>query len=168
MLAEAIATKPTLIRSVIRADRYAATIATRDPIVAHAGQPFFWGIEYADDLVEWWVEQLRPDASKPPQSVGPMSAEEWEVISLEELQMACGVCDRLDLVDRSTVKNWRDRFSVLDRWFQANRPFIVWDEARSCIRIDQEAKQNAAPTGRKSRRIPELKPPWPTPMAEPK
>ena len=62
--------------------------------------------------------------------------------------------------DRSTVKHWRGRFSELDRWFQANRPFILWDQARSCIRIDQEAKQNAAPTGRKSRRSPELKPPW--------
>jgi hypothetical protein len=81
--------------------------------------------------------------------------------------MLCGVCDRLDLIRDSSVKNWRGRFSELDKWFQTNRPYIRWDRKRSCILVDQEAKDFGSPTERKLRKIPELKPPWPLPMPEP-
>jgi hypothetical protein len=158
LLVEAISTKPVLIRSVIRADRYATWIVVRNPRPASIPNPFSWGIEYADDLVEWWIEQLRQYIPKPADILVP--DEEMEEAILWHWQMLCGVCGRLDLIDKSTVKNWRGRYPTLEKWFQANRPFVKWDEARSCLRIDEESKHDALPTERTSRRIPELKPPW--------
>jgi hypothetical protein len=158
VLLEVVSTKPELIRSLSRADRYATAIVVRDPLPPSMPHPFFWGVEYADDLVEWWIEKLRQYASKPADIAD--SAGEWEVALLWKWQMLCGVCDRLDLIDKSTTKNWRGRFRNLEKWFQSNRPFVEWDEARSCLRIDEEGKHDALPTERASRRIPELKPPW--------
>ena len=74
--------------------------------------------------------------------------------------MLCAVCDRLDLIENATPKNWRDRFARLDKWFQENRPYILWDNEKSCIRIDETAKESGSPTSRTSRSIPELKPTW--------
>jgi hypothetical protein len=158
LLVEAVSTKPVLIRSVIRADRYATWIVVRDPLPASIRNPFTCGIEYADDLVEWWIEKLRHYIPKPADILVP--DEEMEEALLWHWQMLCGVCDRLDLIDKSTAKNWRGRYPDLEKWFQANRPFVKWDEARSCFRIDEDSKHDGLPTERTSRRIPELKPPW--------
>jgi hypothetical protein len=64
------------------------------------------------------------------------------------------------LIDKATTKNWRDRFPELDRWFQENRPFVLWDDVRSCIRIDKDAQEQGRPTPRTSRIVPKLRPPW--------
>ena len=169
-----MSTKPVLIRSVIRADRYEASIRRHVSYPSHSWVPFF-GETYADDLVEYYVEDLRRDAAHPAEPIHAefdpsrivVTAEDVEVSLLWDWQMLCGVCDRLDLIDKSTVKNWRSRFAELDKWFQTNRPFILWDKKGSCIRVDQESKEVGFHTPRKPRKIPELKPPWPSPMAEP-
>jgi hypothetical protein len=174
ILVETVSTQPVLIRSAIRADRYEASIRRHVSYPAHSWAPFF-GENYADDLVEYYVEHLRRDVSHPADPIqsafGPsrilVTAEDVEVGLLRDWQMLCGVCDRLDLIDKSTVKNWRSRFPELDMWFQKNRPYVRWDRKGSCIGIDQEAKEFGAPTQRKLRKIPELKPPWPSPIAEP-
>jgi hypothetical protein len=175
ILVETVSTKPILIRSVIRADRYEASIRRHVSYPAHTWRPFF-GEPYADDLVEYNVEHLRRDAAHPAEPIHAefdssriaVTAEDVEVSLLWQWQMLCGVCDRLDLIDKSTIKNWRSRFAELDRWFQTNRPYILWDKKSSCIRVDQEAKEFGDATPRKPRKIRELKPPWPSPMAEPK
>jgi hypothetical protein len=174
ILVETVSTKPVLIRLVMRADRYEASIRRHVSYPSHSWFPFF-GETYADDLVEYYVEDLRRDSAHPAQPIHAefdpsrivVTAEDVEVSLLWQWQMLCGVCDRLDLIDKSTVKNWRTRFPELDVWFQKNRPFILWDKKGSCIRVDQEAKEFGSPTERKLRKIPELKPPWPSPMAEP-
>jgi hypothetical protein len=51
-------------------------------------------------------------------------------------------------------------FPELEKWFQKNRPYIVWADDGSFFVIDQEAQDSGRPTPRKSRSIPELKPPW--------
>jgi hypothetical protein len=174
ILAETVSTKPVLIRSVIQADRYEASIRKHVSYPAHSWTPFF-GETYVDDLVEYYVEHLRRDAAHPAEPIhaefGPprivVTAEDVEVSLLWQWQMLCGVCDRLDLIRDSTLKNWRGRFAELDKWFQINRPYILWDTKVSCIRVDQQAKEFVIPTERKPREIPELKPPWPTLIEQP-
>ncbi len=181
----AVATKPDLIRSVLRADRYETFLVTREPRGAATINyfAFFEGCSYADDLIERPIEAMRQEATHPaepilspyndlrPKGSPPqvlVSAEKQELSLLGEWQMLCGVCDRLDLIEGSTVKNWRSRFAELDQWFKTNRPYIRWNNKRSCVRIDREAKESGTPTSRKMRKIPELKPPWLSTAAKPK
>jgi hypothetical protein len=174
ILVETVSTKPMLIRSVIRADRFEASIRRHVSYPAHSWAPFF-GEGYADDLVEYYVEHLRRDAAHPAEPIHAefepsrivVTAEDIEVSLLWQWQMLCGVCDRLDLIKDSSVKNWRSRFPELDKWFQTNRPYVLWDRKGLCIRVDQEAKEFGFPTPRKPRMIPELKPPWTSPIEEP-
>jgi hypothetical protein len=173
ILVEAVSTKPLLIRSVIQADRYEASIRRHVSYPAHCWAPFFeW--TYVDDLVEYYVEHLRRDAARPAEPLHAdfdpnrivVTAEDVEVSMLWQWQMLCGVCGRHDLLKDSSVKNWRGRFPELDKWFQLNRPYILWDPKDSCIRVDQEMKEFVIPTARKAREIPELKPTWPTPKGD--
>jgi hypothetical protein len=94
--------------------------------------------------VETFIEALRKETKRPAKATlwGECvlaTADEMEVHLLSVWQMLCGVCDRLDLIDKATTKNWRDRFPELHRWFQENRPFVLWDDIRSCMRIDEDA-----------------------------
>jgi len=177
ILVESVSTKPELIRSVIRADRYAAFFLSRKPAGAATINyfPFFADAHYADDLIEWFIEYLRQKRSHPAKDIESpynalraktspsiilLTADEVEVNRLWEWQMLCGVCNRLDIINKSTTKNWRNLFPELDKWFQANRPFIIWDDSKSCIRIDDEAKKWGERTPRASRFIPEFMPTW--------
>ena len=168
IVVEAVSKKPALIRSVIRADRYEAYLRSRKPGGAATINyfPFFESAAYADDLVEGLIEIVRKASSRAAEPMVSMdhfvlyTASEMELGLLAIWQMACGACNRLDLIDKATPKNWRGRFPDLDRWFQENRPYIIWDNGGSCIRIDQDAKELGRPTPRTSRSIPELKPPW--------
>ncbi len=134
----------------------------------HRWAPFFEET-YADNLVEYNVEHLRRDAAHPAEPVHAefdpsriiVTVEDVEVSLLWRWQMVCGMCDRLDLINNSTVRNWRSRFAELDKWFQTNRPYILWDKKSSCIQIDQEAKEFGFPTPRKPRKIPSLSHPGP-------
>lgn len=168
IMVESVSAKPELIRSVLRADRYATYIASRRGRGAATINtfPFFEYSRYADDLVETFIETLGPEVTRPAKAVRSLdglvlhTADEVEVDLLQTWQMLCGVCGRLDLIDKATTKNWRDRFPELDEWFRRNRPYIVWDDGNSCIRVDEDAKEAARPTPRSSRFLPELKPPW--------
>jgi len=175
ILVDSVSTKPVLIRSVIRADRYESYIIRRHPRGAATinGFPFFSYSPYADDLVEFLVEHLRKEAAHPAKAITSfdfgtstkpprilVTAEQRELDILCTWQTLCGACDRLDLIEKATTKNWRDRFAELDKWFQENRPYMLWDHGKSCIRIDEEARERGEPTSRKSRSIPELRPPW--------
>jgi len=169
ILADSVAREPALVRSVIRAERYDAYLRERNPSGAAGinSFPFFAYSAFADDLAEVFIESLRTETCRPARAVmAPhsaivaVSADEMEVNLLSTWEILCGVCDRMELVENSTTKNWRQRFPGLDSWFQKNRPFIVWDDQRSCIRIDREALAGGRPTPRASRSIPELRPPW--------
>jgi hypothetical protein len=168
ILIESVSAKPELIRWVLRADRYETYHEKRHPYGAATinSFPFFSYSSYTDDLVETLMEPLRKDVTHPATAIKSvdgvvlLTAEDVEWNLLASWQLLCGVCDRLDLIDKVTTKNWRERFSDLDRWFQRNRPYILWDDDKSCIRLDEEAKENGRPTRRKSRSIPELKPSW--------
>lgn len=164
-----VSAKPELIRAVLRADRYQSYIEKRRPRGAATinNFPFFAGSAYADDLVERFIESMRRKTTHRAEPIRSpydnsvlVTSEEMEVNLLETWQMLCGVCGRLDLVAGATSDNWRGRFAELDEWFRQNRPYITWDDARSCIQVDREAKEVARPTPRSSRSIPELKPPW--------
>jgi hypothetical protein len=182
IVVDAVATKPMLIRSVIRADRYDIYLRSRPPradsydfyyfrIDSPIGAPtinnipFFQHSPDADDLVKTFIEALRKETKRPAKATRwgecvLATADEMEVHLLSVWQMLCGVCVRLDLIDKATTKNWRDRFPELDRWFQENRPFVLWDDIRSCMRIDEDAQELGRPTPRTSRCVPELRPPW--------
>jgi hypothetical protein len=165
VLVDSVSAKPLLIRSVIRADRYEANITRRHPRGSESGYPFFSGPRYADDLAEHFIERLRKVTNRPPTAVllfdhVVRTADEEELRLLATWQMLCGLCDRLELIDKATTKNWRRRFPDLDKWFREHRPYIVWDENKSCIAIDEEATQWAWPTERGLRSIPDLTPPW--------
>jgi hypothetical protein len=169
-LVEAVSTKPLLIRSAIRADRYYTYFRRRTPGGASTINvlPFFSYAPYVDDLAETFVETLRKDSSRPARALmSPydsrtvlVSVGEVELNLLDSWQMLCGVCDRLDLIDKATTENWRGRFPELDKWFKENRPYILWDNNESHCRIDEKAKELGRPTPRASRFIPELKPSW--------
>ena len=169
ILAESVAAQPALIRRVLRADRYAAAIDARAPRGAAAlnAFPFTAYSPYADDLAERFIESLRVETTRPARPVeSPFShavlltADDVELNLLETWQLLCGLCGRLDLIDKATARNWRGRFPELDRWFRENRPFALWDDAASCLRVDEAAKRSATPTPRASRAIPGLTPPW--------
>jgi hypothetical protein len=176
ILVELTSTKSVLIRSIIRADRYETYSRRRHPQGAATinSFPFFSFSPYADDLAETFIESLRKEIGHPAEAhVHPHSlmvksqppvimvtAEEMELNLLSTWQLLCGMCDRLDLIENATTKNWRDRFPRLDKWFQENRPFILWENDKSCIRVDETAKESGSPTSRTSRSIPELKPTW--------
>ena len=68
ILVETVSTKPVLIRSVIRADRYEASIRRHVSYPSHSWVPFF-GETYADDLVEYSVEHLGRDAAHPAEPI---------------------------------------------------------------------------------------------------
>ena len=167
VLLDTVSARPLLIRRVLRAERYEGYLRRR-----HSGGaatinsfPFFTLSPYADDLVELYIESLRQEINRPPRPIlvfnhVAVTAIEHEGGLLTTWQMLCGLCDRLDLIDKATSKNWRSRFPDLDIWFQRNRPYILWNESKSCIRIDENAKRGGSPTLRESRFIPELKPPW--------
>jgi hypothetical protein len=165
----AVSAKPELIRPVLRADRYASYFERRHPRGAATinSFPVFAGASSADDLLEGLIEPMRRDATRPAAAIRSpyndsvlVKAEEMEVHLLASWQVLCGVCGRPDLIAGSTAGNWRGRFPELDEWFRRNRPYIVWDDGRSHIRIDGAAREEARPTPRSSRSIPELKPPW--------
>ena len=176
ILVELTSTKPLLIRSIICADRYETYIRRRHPQGAATINyfPFFSFSHYVDDLGETFIESLRKEIGHPaealvhphdsrPKSQPPfilVTAEEMEFNLLSRWQMLCGVCDRLDLIENATPKNWRDRFPRLEKWFQENRPYILWDNDKSRIRIDETAKKSGRPTPKTSRSIRELKPIW--------
>jgi hypothetical protein len=166
ILVEAVAAKPTLIRSVSRADRYEAFIVSKEGRGSGSVFPYFSASSYADDMAEYLIEGLRKHSGKPAEPVLLRShhvartAEEVEFGLLVAWQMVCGLCDRLDLIAGSTSKNWRARFGDLDAWFQRNRPYVFWDDAGCCIAIDREAEERGIPTERSSRAIPKLRPPW--------
>lgn len=169
ILIESISAKPVLIRLALRADRYATYQGKRHPRGAATINyfAFFSYSPHADDLVESFIESLRRKVPHPAGAIKSpfgstvlVSADEAELNLLETWQLVCGVCDRLDLIDKATTKNWRDRFPDLDKWFQENRPYILWDDSKSCIRLDEDAKELGSPTPRESRSIPELKPSW--------
>jgi len=169
IVVESVSTKPLLICLVIRADRYKTYFRMRTNGGAATINffPFFDSSLYADDLVETYIETLRKDANHPAKelrsidaSIIFVTAEEMEVNLLSTWQMLCGVCNRLDLIDGATTKNWRSRFHKLDQWFQKNRPYIFWDNNGSRLQVDENAKEEGRPTRRSSRFIPELKPPW--------
>jgi hypothetical protein len=177
ILVESVSTKPMLVHSVIRAERYESYFERRHPRGAATinSFPFFAYSPYADDLVERYIETLRKETThraepivspynelrakgSPPQVL--LTAEEMEVNLLDIWQTLCGVCDRLDLIDKATTETWRGRFTELDKWFKESRPYILWDDKESHCRIDAEAKDMGRPTPRTARLIPELKPPW--------
>jgi hypothetical protein len=177
ILVESVSTKPMLVHSVIRAERYESYFERRHPRGAATinSFPFFAYSPYADDLVERYIETLRKETSHPAEPiVSPynelrakgspsqvlVTAEEMEVNLLDIWQMLCGVCDRLDLIDGATTKTWRGQFRELDQWFQKNRPYVLWDDSVSRIQIDKDAKEVGRPTQRTARFIPELRPPW--------
>ena len=166
VLAESISSKPTLIGSVIRAERYRASLSRHIPQGSVHFFPFFSHSTYSDDLVEFFIESLRDSVDGPAKDLkSPLEnsiavPRETEVDLVRTWQLVCGVCGRLDLIDGVTSKNWRRRFPELDKWFSRNRPFLRWDNASSCMRIDEEAKKDATATRRSQRTIPELKPPW--------
>jgi hypothetical protein len=119
-------------------------------------------------MAEYFIEHLRIETRRPPTAVAfnghvVVSADDQEVNLLATWQLLCGQCDRLDLVKNTTTKEWRGRFADLDTWFQRNRPFILWDNSGSHIRIDEDAREGENVTMRESRLIPELKPTWPVP-----
>lgn len=172
-----VSTKPELIRSVLRADRYASYFEKRHPRGAATINffPFFADEDFSDDLVERSIEPMKREVTHLAKAVmnpyndmrakgSPplvlVTADEKEVMLLGNWQLLCGVCGRTDLIDKATTENWRERFADLDEWFRRNRPYIVWDDRNSCIKIDGKAKDGAEPTPRSSRAIPELKPPW--------
>ena len=170
VLAESISSKPALIGSVIRAERYRASLSRhirQGSVTSRYSFPFFSHSTYSDDLVEIFIESLRAPAGGPAKDLespfgnsNPVPAEEIEVDLVRTWQLVCGVCGRLDLIDGVTSKNWRRRFPELDKWFSQNRPFLLWDSTRSCMRIDEEARRDSTATRRAQRTIPELKPPW--------
>jgi hypothetical protein len=175
---ESISAKPALVRFAVRAGRYSTYFGVRSPWIGSStigpSTTFFEWSPYADDLVELSIEGLRKETdhpakplldphalmqrSRPPRIL--RSAEEEEIILLASWQIACGLCDRMDLIEKATTSNWRDRFLRLDRWFRENRPYVVWDESKCCIRIDEDARRLGTPTRRSLRSIPELRPPW--------
>jgi hypothetical protein len=168
ILIESVSAKPELIRWVLRADRYLTYREKRHPRGAATinSFPFHSYSSYADDLVETFLESARKNATRPAKAIKSindvvlLTAEDVEWNRLASWQLLCGVCDRLDLIEKSNTKNWRERFADLDRWFHQNRPYILWDDDKSCIRLDEEAKENGRPTRRESRSIPELNPSW--------
>lgn len=173
ILAESISAKPELVRPALRADRYAAYLIELHPPGAATinSFPFFSYSSYADDLAERFVETLRREAAHPANAIYDgrrllVPAEEVEMNLLETWQLLCGACGRLDLIDGATTKNWRGRFPILDAWFRENRPFMLWDEDKSCLYLDEESKAAGCPTPRESRAIPGLRPPW-CPEGEP-
>jgi hypothetical protein len=164
-LTESVSARPDLIRPVLRAGRLEAYLTARFRRGSESGIPFFSTSRYADDVAEFFVERLRKESSQPPRAIllynhVVETAEEHETQLLANWQMLCGLCDRLDLVAKSTTKNWRDRFPDLGKWFHENRPFVTWNETKSCMIIDHEAKEWGAATERSSRSIPDLKPSW--------
>ena len=157
---------PAMIRSLTCADRYKSYFDRRRPACAATINifPLFSVASFADDLVEEYVEHLMAESAKPATAIefplrgkraDPLimvTADEVEQDLLCTWQMICGVCDRLDLIRGATTKNWRDRFSDLDHWFQRNRPYMVWDGSKSCIRIDEDAKKlRVQPAGHQGR-----------------
>lgn len=169
VLAESASANPALIRRALRADRYAADLEARNPRGASTVNtfPFTAYSHYADDLAERYVESLRVETTRPARPVeSPFShavlltPDDVELNLLETWQLLCGLCGRLDLVDKATSANWRARFPELDAWFRTNRPYVRWDDDASCLRVDKEAKASATPTPRAARAIPRLIPPW--------
>jgi hypothetical protein len=171
IMVESISARPALIRPAIRASRYWTYDRKRHPLTGLATInyfPFFSHSEYVDDLLEIFIETLRKETSHPAkdvmhpfnESLVIRTADQVEVNLLGTWQLVCGISDRLDLIDKATTKYWRDRFPQFDTWFCRNRPYFLWDDGKSCVRIDEEAKRLASPTPRKSRSIPELKPSW--------
>jgi hypothetical protein len=175
VLVEAISAKPALIDAAMRADRYDTYLRRRERRSRGAQTinsfTFFSFSPYADDLAEVFIESLRKASTHPaePTTFPPgaggrkfvlRTAQENELDLLDRWQMLCGLCGRLDLIEGATAKNWRERFPELEKWFQKNRPYILWADDGSFFAIDQEAQGSGRPTPRKSRSIPELKPPW--------
>ena len=179
-LVDSISAKPLLIRLVVRTGRYEAYLRSRrrrdrfeffplsrnpSAVATIAHRSFFESSVDADDLVETLIEALRIETTQPAQAVlwGDkvlVTAEEMEKTFLFLWQTVCGICDRLDLIDKVTTREWRSRFAELDKWFQENRPYVHWDNSKSSIRIDNDAKKLGRPTPRSARAIPELEPPW--------
>ena len=104
-------TKPGLrFDSVLRADRYEAYFRRRHPRGAATinSFPFFDSCSFADDLVERFIEHLREETDHPAEDIVffgntiLMTAAEKEVNLLATWQMLCGVCNRLDLIDRAS------------------------------------------------------------------
>lgn len=164
-LVRSISARPNLIKTVIRVERFEAYITVTFGRGSESGVPFFSTSRYVDDVAEYFMERLRKETGRPPSAIlfsnhVILTEGEHEVELLANWQMLCGICDRLDLIEESTTKNWRDRFPELDKWFKANRPFVSWDEGKSCMTIDDDAKEWGSVTARSAREIPDLKPPW--------
>jgi hypothetical protein len=80
---------------------------------------------------------------------------EMNVPGIDNKQMALNI-----LIDGATSRNWGVRFAEVDRRFQTNWPYFLWDNARACVRIDEHAREQGRTTSRASRSIQELKAPW--------
>lgn len=168
-LVKAVSSKPSLIKFVIRAERYDRFMRSRAKVGGAAtlnSFNFFGESKYIDDVIESHIESMRKATSGPAEAITSIhgdiliSASKMEIQLLDGWQLLCGLCDRPALIDQSDITNWRGRFSELDAWFQKNRPFITWDDDRGCVKIDEEAKQWGRATSRELRFIPELRPPW--------
>jgi hypothetical protein len=163
---EAVSSRPELIRSIIRVGRYDRYFHSSRGAATINHFSLFENFQYADDMVEMLMETLRKasthaaEARVSQDKFVLVTADEMETKLLGSWQVLCGLCDRLDLIENASSRNWRDRFPQLDTWFQKNRPYIVWDNDVSCMRIDGESKESGFPTPRSSRSIPELKPSW--------
>ncbi len=173
-LAKTIAERPDLIHGVLRAERYASYIYSHSEYSHGAATinfyPFFSRSIYADDLAEIYIESLRSEAQRPKHAIthphAPnlvmISEEEHELGLLEIWQRACGLTGQLELIKDCNGERWRSRFEILDKWFKINRPYSVWDNASSSIRVDSNRKGSGRPKKREERLIPELVPPWDT------
>jgi hypothetical protein len=166
---ESISANPTLIEKYIRAQRYATYFAKREDggIATINSWTRFELANDIDDIMEICMESLRKYKSRPAEPVvSPFDklvlvpAEEVELGLLVNWQFFCGITNHFDLIDKTTTKNWRSKFSDLDDWYRLNRAYVLWDNERSRITIDEDAKERARPTYRSLRSVPELKPPW--------
>jgi len=167
--AESTSANPALIENYIRAERYEAYFAKREEIQI-ATVNYFTHFELAndvDDIMEICMERLRKYKSRPAEPVLNfpdgrvlVPVEEIELALLVDWQFLCGIINRFDLIDKTTTKDWRGKFPGLDDWYHSNRAYVLWDNEKSRITIDEDAKERARPTYRSSRSVPELKPSW--------
>jgi len=160
-LVQTIAAQPKFVRDDLWVHRHQMQRGPRGHL-SSGGWPYFTQDLLHDGLISYHLDSIRDDVSVAPHAVeNPfsdvpfMTMEEREWHLLYTWQLTAGLAGRLDLVKGSVPENWRDRFAVLDKWYESNRRFLRWNEGLMCFDVDLERKAKGVDTPKEDRRIPD-------------
>lgn len=159
-LAETIAAEPRFVRDVLRVYRHRMHYPRGH--MTGQGWPYFAPTLLHDGIIHHHLDSLRDDVNVAPHAIiDPRTGKplltknerEWHL--LYTWQLTAGLSGRLDLVKGSVAGNWRGRFEDLDKWYNANRRFLRWNENLTCFEVDADRKANGTVSPKEDRQIPD-------------